>query len=277
MRDSEGEAALIKDFSDAHNYLDKEINSQQKDNKKRNMFILIAIIVIVIVVAVVVIIILTLQDDDSDSGSKEEEKTDPMNEIDTIPKEEMNKARNAFKQYKYIDTVNNSYSLDYNLFIPTNYIKEKKYPLIIFIEDGSLVGTDKIKSPLDDTVGGPIWATDSEQEKHECFVLAPQYTSAIIDDNRGTYYVNEYINVTVRLIEKLIGEYSINPDRIYSTGQSMGAMTTLYLLSNHQNFFAAGLVVDGQWNLPDLAGLVNATFTYFAAEVMKKHLLAKPR
>ena len=211
MRDSEGEGALIKDFSDADNYLEKEINSQQKEKKKRNLFILIAIIVIVIVVIIIVVLILTLLNDDPDpdSDKKEEEKTDPKNEIDTIPKEEMNKARNTFKQYKYIDTVNNSYSLDYNLFIPANYIKEKKYPLIIFIEDASLVGTDKIKSPLDDTVGGPIWATDREQEKHECFVLAPLYTTVIIDDNRGAYYVNEYINVTVRLIEKLIGEFSI--------------------------------------------------------------------
>ena len=45
----------------------------------------------------------------------------------------------------------------------------------------------------------------------------------------------------------------------------MGAMTTLYLLSNYPNLLAAGLVVDGQWKLQELAGLVNATFTYFAA------------
>ena len=264
MRDSEGEGNLIKSFNDKENFLSNyETNTEQKDNKKRNMFIIISIVIVLIVAAIIVILIFTLQDEDTDS--KKEEKIDPINEIDTIPNEEMNKARNAFKQYNYIDTVNNSYSLDYNLFIPANYIKEIKYPLIIFIEDASLVGTDKIKNPLDDTVGGPIWATGIEQEKHECFVLAPQYTSIIIDDNRGTYYVSEYINVTVRLIEKLIGEYSINPDRIYSTGQSMGAMTTLYLLSNYPNLLAAGLVVDGQWNLQELAGLVNATFTYFAA------------
>ena len=34
--------------------------------------------------------------------------------IDTIPQEEMDKARNAFKQFKYIDTVNSSYTLEYN-------------------------------------------------------------------------------------------------------------------------------------------------------------------
>ena len=63
----------------------------------------------------------------------------------------------------------------------------------------------------------------------------------------------------------LIEKYPINTDRIYSTGQSMGAMTTLYLLANYQDLLAAGIVVDGQWRLDELQGLTNATFTYFAA------------
>ena len=50
----------------------------------------------------------------------------------------------------------------------------------------------------------------------------------------------------MRLIEKICEDYSINKDRIYSTGQSMGAMTTLYLLANYPNLLAAGLIVDGQ-------------------------------
>ena len=139
MKDLEGEGNLIKSFNDKENFLSNyETNTEQKDNKKRNMFIIISIVIVLIVAAIIVILIFTLEDeDDTDSDSKDKEKTDPNNEIDTIPNEEMNKARNAFKQYNYIDTVNNSYSLDYNLFIPANYIKERKYSLIIFIEDAN--------------------------------------------------------------------------------------------------------------------------------------------
>ena len=86
-------------------------------------------------------------------------------EIDTFTKEELDKARNAFRQFNYIDTINDSYILDYNLFIPENYTKEKKYPLIMFIHDGSFVQKTDVKSTLTDTVGGPIWATDREQKK----------------------------------------------------------------------------------------------------------------
>ena len=261
MRDSEGEGPLIKSLKE-----DNDENYQQKDNSKRNKFILIFICIIIILAIIIVVLILFVFKKDSDDTNEEEEKTDPRNEIDTIPNEEMNKARNAFKQFTYSETTaNGNYSLDYNLFIPVDYTKEKKYPLIMFIEDASLVGPGKVKNPLDETVGGPIWATDREQEKHKSFVLVPHYNDVLIDDNKGTHYFSEYINVTVRLINKLIEEYSINPDRIYSTGQSMGAMTTLYLLANYPNLLAAGLIVDGQWKLEELYGLVNATFTYFAA------------
>lgn len=133
------------------------------------------------------------------------------------------------------------------------------------MHDASIVGAKNINSTLVRSVGGPIFATEREQKKHQCFVLAPQYSEVIIDDNNGGYSKSEYINVTVRLIQKLIKDYSINTDRIYSTGQSMGAMTTLYLLANYQNLLAAGLVVDGQWKLDELQGLPNTTFTYFAA------------
>ena len=45
----------------------------------------------------------------------------------------------------------------------------------------------------------------------------------------------------------------------------MGAMTTLYILANNPNLLAAGLISDGQWKIDELTGLVDATFTYFAA------------
>ena len=189
MRESREEGNLIKSFEENEkNLLTKEDDLKKDDNKKRNNFIIISILFILIIASIIIALIFNVIKKDSDP----DEKIDPKNEIDIISNEEMNKARNAFKQYKYTDTINNSYILDYNLFIPDNYTSNKKYPLIIFIEDASLVGTDKIKSPLNDTIGGPIWATDTEQKKHESFVLVPQYTERIIDDNNNQFYVSEY-------------------------------------------------------------------------------------
>ena len=246
-----------------------DIDSGNKSCNKKKIIIIVSAIVLLIVVVVIVLVFTvfkknssnTNKDSDSDSSTDEpsdkgkDDKDDSTQSVlDTIPQEEMDKARNAFKQYTYIDSVNSSYVLNYNLFTPENYTPEKKYPLIIFIHDASLVGSDNTNNTIIKSVGGPIWATDREQKKHESFVLAPQYNEIVIDDNNGKYSKSEYINVTVRLIQNITQEYSINTDRIYSTGQSMGAMTTLYLLANYQNLLAGGIVVDGQWRLDELQG-----------------------
>ena len=101
-----------------------------------------------------------------------EDKNDDRFILDTISSEELNKARDSFKQYIFTDSKDSSKVLDYNLFIPDNYSKNEKYPLMMFIGDGSTVG--KEKSPITRTVGGPIWVTDTDQKKHKCFVLIPE-------------------------------------------------------------------------------------------------------
>ena len=253
-----------------------DIDSGKKSCNKKTIIIIISVIVLLIVVLVIVLVF-TVFNKNSNNKNKGQEIDLPTDKgrddeddsyqrvLDTIPKEEMDKARNAFKQFTFNDTVKKDYILNYNLFIPENYTNEKKCPLVIFMHDASLVGSNDTNNTIIKSVGGPIWATDREQKKHQSFVLSPQYSEVIIDDNNGKYSKSEYINVTVRLIQYLIEKYPINTDRIYSTGQSMGAMTTLYLLAKYQDLLAAGIVVDGQWRLDELQGLTNATFTYFAA------------
>ena len=261
--ENQDDEKLIQGF-DKNQNLEEGLNSKPS-GKLKIILIILCVIIVIAIIAVVLYFTIFKKDSSDDSGDNDDEDDTYQTVLDTIPQEEMNKARNAFKQYQFIDSVNSSLVLDYNLFIPENYTIEKKYPLVIFMHDASLVGESNINNTIVKSVGGPIFATDREQKKHQCFVLAPQYSEVIIDDNNGGYSKSEYINVTVRLIQKLTEDYSINTDRIYSTGQSMGAMTTLYLLANYQNLLAAGLVVDGQWKIDELQGLPNATFTYFAA------------
>ena len=258
---SERESNLLKNYDQK---IEENLIDHNNNKSIRNKIIFISLIILILAIIFIILFFTVFSKGEENNEEKKDEYNESSSsEIDTISKEELNKAREAFKQYKFIDTINNSYTLDYNLFIPFNYTKEKKYPLIMFITDASLVKKD-VKSGLTETVGGPVWATERMQKKFECFVLVPRYNDIIIDDNRG-YSTSEYINVTVRLINDLVDKYSIDKNKLYSTGQSMGAMTTLYLLANYPNLLAAGLVVDGQWRIDQLQGLINATFTYIAA------------
>ena len=237
----------------------KEDNLLEGDNSKiTKKCIIISAACALIVLAIILILVFTVfseKDENKNSDQGSEDNT----QIDTIPTEEMNKARESFNQYNYTEE---SKVLSYNLFVPENYSNENSYPLVMFISDRSLVGKE-VTAPLTETVGGPIWATDTVQKKHPCFVLVPQYSVDVVN---GTWGKSEYFYMTLNLIKKLEEQYNIDKNRIYGTGQSMGAMATLYLLANHQDLFAAGLIADGHWVLEQLYGLVNATFTFFAAE-----------
>ncbi len=190
----------------------------------------------------------------------EEEKIDNPYTLDTISEEELNNARISFYQEKFSDPGNPGKILPYNLFIPDIYSKNKKYPLIIFFGDESTIGNDTI-TPLYKTVGGPIWATEQFQKNHKCFVLIPQYTEIIINED-NKYVNNEFLNITIKLISEVQNKYNIDSNRIYGTGQSMGANIILYLLSHNQNLFTSSLIIDGHWIKEDLLSLINSSFTY---------------
>ena len=166
-----------------------------------------------------------------------------------------------FKVLTYIDEQTND-TMIYNLFIPDNYDSTKEYPLVMFIGDAST--SQKAASvPLTQGYGGIIWASAKEQAKNPCFVLVPQYkTKTVQDDFSTTYEVDE----TIRLLKSVISDYSIDEDRIYKTGQSMGGMMSLYYGFNYPELFAASIYVGCQWDASKMAGFVNQPFFYIVAE-----------
>ncbi len=152
-------------------------------------------------------------------------------------------------------------TLQYQLYIPENYDPAQSYPLIQFIPDSSVVGkgTDAV---LTQGWGGLIWATEAEQAKHPAFVVVPVFTETIVTDN-GDH--SDQIDLAMRMLESLIEEYSINRSRIYTTGQSMGGMTSFYLSTAYPAFFAAYLFVGSQWDVSVLKGLEEKPFFYIVS------------
>ena len=152
-------------------------------------------------------------------------------------------------------------SLQYQLFIPENYDADQSYPLIQFIPDSSVVGkgTDAV---LTQGWGGLIWATDAEQEKHAAFVVVPVFTETIVDDSHNH---SDQIDVAMRMLQSLTETYSIDTSRIYTTGQSMGGMTSFYESIAYSDFFAAFLFVGSQWDVSQLSGLEQKPFFYIVA------------
>jgi len=181
--------------------------------------------------------------------------------LDTIPDEELKQARNSFNQNIFINPDNSKISLSYNFFIPENYTSNIIYPLIVFIGDESTYGKDIIL-PINKTVGGPIWATKTVQKKHKCFVLVPHFNENIFNNNDESLK-KEYSSMIIRLIYKIKNEYNIDLNRIYGTGQAIGAEITLYLIINNPNIFAGSLIISPNNVNETLIASTNTPFTYF--------------
>ena len=154
-------------------------------------------------------------------------------------------------------------TMAYNLFIPKNYDQNKSYPLVLFMADASTVGRGVI-APLMQGYGGIIWATDESQAKHQSFVLVPSFSGPenVTNDD---WKVSEELDVALRLLQHIVSQYSVDPNRLYTTGQSMGGMISFYLNANYPDLFAASLFVGSQWDVQVLEPLSKMNFFYIVS------------
>jgi len=155
-----------------------------------------------------------------------------------------------FQQFTYKDPKTGR-SLPYNLYVPKGYDRTKSYPLVLFMHDASLISTT-VRATLVQGLGAVCWAAPEEQAERPAFVLAPQYPEVVVGDD---YKPTSLFDTTADLVRELAGKYSIDTDRLYSTGQSMGAMMTLGLNIKYPDLFAASWVVAGQWPATQAAPL----------------------
>ncbi|MDQ0222323.1 carboxylesterase family protein [Streptococcus moroccensis] len=168
-----------------------------------------------------------------------------------------------FTQVDYTDE-ETGLTITYNVYLPENYDESKAYPTVVFIGDSSTTGDDATVS-LTQGLGANVWACEEWQSVNESIVLVPTYPETILDDH-GSYTTTEYVELTKRFIDYASQEYAVDTNRIYGTGQSMGAMTTLILASQYPDLYAGVMIVDGQWDISTLSGLEGQNIVYFAAE-----------
>lgn len=157
-----------------------------------------------------------------------------------------------FRQFTYVDSVT-GLSLTYNLYIPKNYDAHKRYPLVLFMHDYGVTGTNPLRT-LEQGLGAVSFASPEDQARHPAFVLAPQYPVALAND---AYQTSDYVDVTARLVKSLTHRYSIDSHRLYTTGQSGGCMASIALNLKYPQLFAATLLVAGQWDPEVVASMAH--------------------
>ena len=141
-------------------------------------------------------------------------------------------------------------SLNYRMYVPADYDKEKTYPVLIYLNGAGSRGTDNEKqlknlSPLITPLIG--------DKEHECIMLVPQLPTSDkwvnVDWANGCYDASVEESKSAKLLMGLIGElkqkFSVNADRIYLMGQSFGGYGTWDLITRHPDTFAAAIPMAG--------------------------------
>lgn len=151
-----------------------------------------------------------------------------------------------FKQETFVSPYTGQ-TLPYNIYLPKGYNPAKRYPLVLFIHDAG-TASGPVKQTLYQGTGATSWAEPEAQARHECIVVAPEYPVVTVDDSMN---YSHHLDATVALIKDLQQRYAIDASRIYTTGQSMGCMSSIVLLLKEPDLFAGALLVAGKWN-PEL-------------------------
>lgn len=165
-----------------------------------------------------------------------------------------------FKQFEYTDATTGK-TMQYTLFTPKNIDESKKYPLVLFMADASTPGTD-VTRPLTQGYGALVWATDEWQAQHPCYVLVPQYSGVAVND---AYEHTDEVDMVARLVKQVASQQQVDNNRLYTTGQSMGGMISMYYNSAYPDLFAASIFVDCHWDSATFPELVKHKFVFITA------------
>lgn len=165
-----------------------------------------------------------------------------------------------FKQFEFKDAETGK-TMKYNLFAPKDADKSKKYPLVLFMADASTPGTD-VTRPLTQGYGALVWATSESQAENPCYVLVPQFAGVAVND---AYEHSDEVDIVIRMLNCIVADKNIDTDRIYTTGQSMGGMISMYYNVAYPEIFAASIFVDCHWDKATFDTLVKHKFVYFMA------------
>lgn len=153
----------------------------------------------------------------------------------------------AFKEELF--TNGQKEQLPYRLLYPANYDAAKKYPLVLFLHGAGSQGNDNSRQLAEVPAMLRLAAAG---DKYACFVLAPQCPKddawALFPEYPLSYTAKEQSRasrLSLEIVDSLIQKLSIDRDRIYVTGLSLGGEGTFDIITRRPHFFAAAVPVCG--------------------------------
>jgi predicted peptidase len=151
----------------------------------------------------------------------------------------------------------NKDTLRYRELLPENYDPQQKYPLVLFLHGAGERGSDN-QAQL--THGSMMFTNPVNREKYPAIVLFPQCPKERfwafekrpekLDVNAfpAGYTISSTLQAVKALLDKYIANGSVDTNRIYILGLSMGGMGTFDMACRFPDVFAAAIPICGGVN-----------------------------
>jgi predicted peptidase len=134
--------------------------------------------------------------------------------------------------------------MPYRLFVLPDYNAQKKYPLTLWLHGATGRGSDnKLQISGGNELGTHSCTTAENQALLPAFVLAPQCPQDGFWSEPETNEISPELEMALDILVSVQNDFSIDPDRIYIAGQSMGGLGVWALLQSQPNRWAAALVL----------------------------------
>ena len=165
---------------------------------------------------------------------------------------------------KYVYT-NDTTTLPYRLILPESYDESKEYSLLFFFHGAGERGNDNEKQFFHCVQ----YLADNMPET---IIVAPQCPEGQqwVDTpwSLGAYSIEEVpesdeMIAVMELLDELKENYSVDTDRIYAAGISMGGFGTWDIMMRHNDVFAAGIPVCGGGDPSQAENLVDVPLFVF--------------
>lgn len=134
----------------------------------------------------------------------------------------------------------------YRLLVPPGYDAAKKHPIVLWLHGAAGRGSDNLKQISGGNfLGTHVWTTPENQAKYHAFVVAPQCDATKAWARPHAEGPAVSIRLALEILDTVEKEYSIDLDRVYVAGQSMGGEGTWAALAAAPGRFAAAISLCG--------------------------------
>ena len=150
----------------------------------------------------------------------------------------------TFKEKLFVNR--NGEKMRYLLFVPKGYDPRKQYPLVLWLHGGGSRGDDlQLLLKHGDKHGIGFFARADNQANYPSFIVAPQCPSGKAWGDQNSEVPTVETKLIFEILREVQAGHSIDKDRLYVTGISLGGYGTWDLIARRPEMFAAAVPICG--------------------------------